>query len=237
VTHADRTAKRQIVAGRIPRIYTGNKGNSRSPAPFSTPDHALFMNHQNLRHPILRALFGRHSLRVRALLAVLIVTLPGVTANAQGTTAPGRRPLAPGILTTIPPSFEPSDTVSTHDLVEIRANQQLKWKPEFLAESDTLFGLASNIKFRREVWCLEFSFKPLRMVELNVDGQSKLVWYLVYRVRNTGQVLKPVEGEGGVYSTTFAKGGPVRFLPKFILESNDRTADGKRVGKGYLDRI
>jgi hypothetical protein len=132
--------------------------------------------------------------------------------------------------------------VSTHDLVEIRANQKLQWKPDYLAESDTLFGLASNMKFRREVWCLEFSFKPLRMIEVSVPGatggdQTKLVWYLVYRVRNTGQVLKPVEGEGNIFTAAVAKGAPVRFLPKFILESNDLTADGRRISKAYLDRI
>jgi hypothetical protein len=80
------------------------------------------------------------------------------------------------------------------------------------------------------------------MIEVSVPSatggnQTKLVWYLVYRVRNTGQILKPVEGEGGIYTNALAKGGPIRFLPQFILESNDRTADGRRTGKAYLDRI
>jgi hypothetical protein len=199
------------------------------------------MHHENFPNHRVRALFGPHAAKCRATLALLAVTLLSVSAIAQGT-APPARPLAPGVLTTIPPSLEPDDTVSTHDLVEIRANQALQWKPDYLANSDTLFGMASNVKFRREVWCLEFSFKPLRMIEVSVPGatggnQSKLVWYLVYRVRNTGQVLKPVEGEGNIYTADLAKGGPIRFLPKFILESNDRTADGKRTGKAYLDRI
>jgi hypothetical protein len=150
--------------------------------------------------------------------------------------------LAPGVLTTIPPELAPDDTVSTHDMVEIRANQGLQWKPESLAESDTLFGMAANMKFRREVWCLEFSFKPLRMIQLSVPSvtggnQTKLVWYLVYRVRNTGQVLRPVEGEGNIFTAVPAKGGPIQFLPQFILESNDRTATGERVTKAYLDRV
>jgi hypothetical protein len=46
-----------------------------------------------------------------------------------------------------------------------------------------------------------------------------------------------VEGEGNIFTAESAKGGPVRFFPKFILESNDRTVDGKRIGKAYLDRI
>jgi hypothetical protein len=190
----------------------------------------------------LRASHRPHLVTLRLLLAVLIAASFVGTSWAQLTTAPRARQLAPGVLTTIPPSLEPDDTVSTHDLVEIRANQGLQWKPDYLAASDTLYGLASNVKFRREVWCLEFSFKPLRMIEVSVPSatggnQTKIVWYLVYRVRNTGQVLKPVEGEGNIFSADLAKGAPVRFLPQFILESNDRTADGKRVAKAYLDRI
>jgi hypothetical protein len=181
-----------------------------------------------------------------AFCAAVILALIGVSAtNAvaqQASTAAAPRKLAPGVLTTIPPSLEPDDTVSTHDLVEIRADQSLAWKPEFMAESDTLYGLASNVKFRRDVYCLEFSFKPLRMIEVDVPTptgsiERKLVWYLVYRVKNNGQVLKPVEGEGQIYTAEKAKGGPVRFMPQFILSSNDRTAGGERVRKEYLDRV
>jgi hypothetical protein len=198
---------------------------------------------QHELHPTLalRATFVPSSTARRALTAVLILGVFNGIARAQ-VAAPRGRPLAPGVLTTIPPVLSPDDTVSTHDLVEVRANRSLQWKPEYLAESDTLFGLAGNMKFRREVWCLEFSFKPLRMIEVSVPGvaggnQTSLVWYLVYRVRNTGQVLKPVEGEGGVFTAEVAKGGPIQFLPQFILESNDRTPTGERVTKAYLDRI
>ena len=72
------------------------------------------------------------------------------------------------MLTTIPPNFAPDDTVSTHDMVEIRANPALQWNPEFLAATDTLYGMADKVKFRRDVYCLEFSFKPLRMIEVDV---------------------------------------------------------------------
>jgi hypothetical protein len=178
----------------------------------------------------------------RVLWIVLILSGFAGEASAQAAPAPAPRQLAPGVLTTIPPSFEPDDTVSTHDLVEIRANQALQWKPEFLAASDTLFGLSADVKFRRDIWCLEFSFKPLRMIEVDVPTPSggserKLVLYLVYRVRNTGQVLRPVEGEGNIFTSEMAKGGPIRFLPQFILESNDLSSAGKRVSKAYLDRV
>src|SRR5215212_6508577 len=138
-------------------------------------------------------------------------------ANAAYAAAPAERHLAPGVLTTIPPSLDPEDTVSTHDIIEIRTNPAVQWKPEFIAASDTLYGMSDKAKFRREIYCLEFSFKPLRMIEVDVplaagNTERKLVWYLVYRVRNTGQTLKPVQGQDGVYSTQIAKGGPIKFL-------------------------
>ena len=156
--------------------------------------------------------------------------------------APAERHLAAGVLTTIAPSLSPEDTVSTHDIMEIRANAGVEWKPEYLASSGTLYGMSDKTKFRREIYCLEFSFKPLRMIEVDLPAangatERKLVWYMVYRIRNTGQALKPVQGKDGVYATAPAKGGPQRFLPQFVLESQDRQAAGGRVSKSYLDRV
>ena len=155
---------------------------------------------------------------------------------------PAQRQLAPGVITTIPPDFNPEETVSTHDLIEIRSDSKLEWKPEFMAVSDTLYGMAEQAKFRRAIYCLEFAFKPLRMIEVDVPlaaggTERKVVWYLVYKVRNTGQTLKSVEGENGVYKNETGKGGPVRFVPQFVLESQDREANGARVSKPYLDRV
>jgi hypothetical protein len=102
--------------------------------------------------------------------------------------------------------------------------------------------MSSGVKFRRDVSCLEFSFKPLRMMYVDVptatgSTERKLVWYLVYRVRNTGEVLKPIVGDDGVYRAEMAKGGPLRFIPQFVLESNDRMPNGERVEVAYLDRV
>jgi hypothetical protein len=163
--------------------------------------------------------------------AALLAVFPASFATAQ---APQRaRQLAPGVLITIPPRLAPQDTVSTHDVVEIRANPTLTWNPEYLATSDTLVGMSRGTKFRREVWGLEFSFKPLRMIEHN----GRKVWYLVYRVRNTGASLVPTAGEGGIFSAAPGQGKPRRFVPEFVLESHDRAPNGQRVRKSYLDRI
>jgi hypothetical protein len=168
--------------------------------------------------------------------------LSGIVAASAIAAPPKERQLAKGVLTTIEPVLEPDDTVSTHDIMEIRANPALNWNPEYFAASDTLVGMSGKVKFRRDIYGLEFSFKPLRMIEVDVPAPSggtvrKLVWYLVYRVTNTGQVLQPVEGADGVFTTQLAKGGPVRFMPQFILESRDRLADGNPVAKEYLDRV
>jgi hypothetical protein len=172
----------------------------------------------------------------------VVTLLIGLVTASAIAAPPTERQLAKGVLTTIEPNLEPEETVSTHDIMEIRANPALNWNPEYFAASDTLVGMSGQVKFRRDIYCLEFSFKPLRMIEVEVPTAAggtarKLVWYLVYRVRNTGQILQPIEGPDGVFTTQLAKGGPVRFMPQFILESRDRLADGKPVAKEYLDRV
>jgi hypothetical protein len=164
------------------------------------------------------------------------------TTSAASAQVTASRQLAPGVLTTIPPNFAPEDTVSTHDVVEIRANPALQWSPEFLSISKTLYGMAEAVKIRRDVWCLELSFKPLRLIEVDLPqpsggSQRKLVWYLVYRLRNTGQVLHPVEGNDGVFTAELKQNGPIRFLPQFILESQDRLPSGEPTSIAYLDRV
>jgi hypothetical protein len=177
--------------------------------------------------------------RLMPAVACLILVLSD-PASAQNATR--ARQLAQGVLTTVPPGLAPEDTVSTHDVVEIRANRALEWSPEFLAASDTLVGMSSATKFRREVWGLEFSFKPLRMIDVSVPSSTggttrQRVWYLIYRVRNTGAALAPTEGEEGVFSATPGQSKPRRFVPEFVLESHDRASSGERVNKSYLDRI
>jgi hypothetical protein len=170
---------------------------------------------------------------------------PQPAAPSQSASLPASNgPFAPGVLTTIAPDLQPQETVSTHDVIEIRVDPNVRWnpEPEYIAASRTVYGMSTNVKLRREVSCLEFSFKPLRMVQVDVPQpsgrmQRKLIWYMVYRVRNTGRVLKPVPKEAEAYAAEFAPGGPVQFMPHFVLEAQDRTATGEQVDKAYLDRV
>ncbi|MDR2169706.1 MAG: hypothetical protein LBP59_06160 [Planctomycetaceae bacterium] len=50
---------------------------------------------------------------------------------------------------------------------------------------------ARNIRFTRDVWCLQFSFKPLRVITVDIPNSEgtldkKVVWYLTYNVKNMG---------------------------------------------------
>ncbi len=149
---------------------------------------------------------------------------------------------APGVLTTIAPDVDSEDTVVVHDLIELRANATLQREPNTDTKSRTLYEMAKAVPFRRDVWCLELAFKPLRMLEVDIPQvsgrmQRKLVWYMVYRVRNTGAGLTPAQQADGTFVTAEKSTESVRFYPQFVLTCQDRDAEGKRIRKAYLDRI
>lgn len=178
---------------------------------------------------------------------VLLAVAAGVffVANdsvAQSVSRSAAPRFAPGVLTTIAPDIVAEDTVSVHDVVELRADARLEREPLLDTNGQTLYEMASEVVFRREVWCLELSFKPLRMLQVDLPQKSgkmqrKLVWYLVYRVRNTGAGLSPQEQADGSYTTVDKQLGTQRFLPQFVLTSQDRDSQGNRIRKSYLDRI
>ena len=149
---------------------------------------------------------------------------------------------APGVLTTIEPDLQAEDVVSKHDVVELRADKSLIRSPKSEDKSSTLYEMSAEVPFRRNLWCLEFSFKPLRMTYVDVPQatgkmQRKLVWYLVYRVRNSGVAIGPQQQPDDSFTTAAVEAKPQRFVPQFVLASQDRNAQGKPIRKAYLDRI
>ena len=145
------------------------------------------------------------------------------------------RSLAPGVEITIAPDEQEDETVSTHDVVEIvNGIPNLKWTPKTEPSTQTLGQLATATTFRRDIWCLEFTFKPVRMLWVDVPQpsgkmQRKLIWYLLYHVTNRGQHLHPKRTEEGTFEMTRVD-SEIRFIPEFVLESQEYK-------KSYLDRV
>jgi hypothetical protein len=119
---------------------------------------------------------------------------------------------APGVVTVIPGDPSPEETFDGPLKLQafLDAHPELEWdqqtfpdgSPHFDPRSRTLVEMAKQVVLRREVFCLEFSFKPLRQlyVDVPVGGgatQRKLVWYMVYRVRYRGGDLRPAADEIG----------------------------------------
>jgi hypothetical protein len=202
---------------------------------------------------------------MRHLLALVLVT--GTLAPAWGQSPPAAgaaskpiKPFAPGVLTTIDPAPQPEEMFSgPAPLVEIPvAIPDLAYDPMLNPKSATIAERAKTVTLRRAIWNLEFSFKPMRMIEVDIPQpngrlQRKLVWYLCYRVRNLGKAthIKPKETTEEVARTVLPslthttykefeatdevevmgrKGTELRFFPHFVLKSTE-------YGVEYLDRV
>lgn len=164
--------------------------------------------------------------------AVLLIVGP---VNAQS------RQFAPGVLTVVPPDQQWEETYSgPSPIVEIAEGfPETDWAPNYTAKSQTVYEKAKRTVLRREIWCLEFAFKPLRSIRVDVPQpsgklQRKLIWYLVYRVRYLGGDLapKPTNDEWGriTYEISEVSRENRYFFPQFILESHE-------FDKSYQDRI
>jgi len=154
---------------------------------------------------------------------------------------PEIRELAEGVLTTIPLSAEDGETLTGPiPLVEVvNGIPDLDWTPNYAPKTRTLFEKAKHVTFRRPIWELELSFKPLRMVWVDIPQptgkmQRKLIWYLVYRVSNRGLSRRPKAVPDDLGQETFeierVNYQTRRFFPHFVLESLE-------YDKAYMDRI
>ncbi|NCX99206.1 MAG: hypothetical protein EBX35_11695, partial [Planctomycetia bacterium] len=158
--------------------------------------------------------------------------------------------MAPGVLTVIPADAALDDAIQRGALVEVTKGQQaLAWVPKRSAPTTTFVELSRRLEYPRDIWCLEFAFKPPRQIDVDIPaGEGRMrraaVWYLVYRVKNVGGrrivVGKNDDGQPDPAQRTvetFEK--PVRFLPHFVLESREGLAadEGLASYRAYLDRL
>lgn len=126
--------------------------------------------------------------------------VPGEATASQPEAGADRGPfrqLAPGVERTITVERQADELFSRHDI------------PELLSV-DEQFDWAREVRFEHDIWNLEFTFKPVRFITVELpDGegnlQPRLVWYMVYRVRNVSDQ-------------------PVNFVPYFVLESREAEA-------------
>lgn len=159
--------------------------------------------------------------------------------STNPSSAASPRDFAPGIETVIASTVDPADTVTPHEMVEIRADASLEWTPKLLADR-TLYQDAAAARFKRDVWALEFGFKPLRMIRMidpSAASGQRFVWYLVYRVKNTGKALQPTASEDdGAFAGVEVASGPIRYVPHMVLQGHDTAPGGGKIYRAYLDQ-
>ncbi|MCC7334379.1 MAG: hypothetical protein IT422_04760 [Pirellulaceae bacterium] len=165
------------------------------------------------------------------------VTISGASAQGIPTSRTSERRLAPDALIEIAPAMQYGETFQGPiDLPLTVKNPDLAWDPHYSPKSDTLAEMARDVVFRGEVYCLDFAFKPVRMLE--VGGQT--VWYMLYRVRYLGGELRPQVEPDKYNNEVFAQPAtapagsaeqmPGRFLPLFRLQVRNLRTE-------YLDQI
>ena len=73
--------------------------------------------------------------------------------------------------------------------------------------------MAKEVILRREVYCFEFSFKPLRQIYIDVPQPNgllkrKLVWYMVYRIRYGAAICARSQTRSPVSATVARSASP-----------------------------
>ena len=166
-------------------------------------------------------------------------------------------------LTVISPDQSVDDVSQKANLHELAQGRGGAWDPSHAPSHETLVGLASDRQFLRDVWCLEFSYRPPRTIEVDVPGenleiQKERVWYLLYRVRNiavdenadvasglggsTRQVVFEKDEEGNddlTRPTTKFVNQSIHFEPHFVFETHEALSrdEGLLEHQDHLDRL
>jgi hypothetical protein len=125
------------------------------------------------------------------LLTVMALT---ITALVLPTISVAQKPLAPGVLQTIPSNLDPRDSFSLP--MPLPQLEVQPYETEFIPQNETLHRMSRRVIMFRDVWEYELSFLgQLRQAKLVVPDlktgttKTKNVWYLIYRVRDLGKTL------------------------------------------------
>ena len=103
----------------------------------------------------------------------------------------------------IPPDQSVNDVSQKANLHEL-AGESGAW--DCMRPHTRRLSVCKRPQFLRDVWCLEFAYRPPRIIEVEVPGenleiQKERVWYLLYRVRNIA-VDENAEVASGVGGST-----------------------------------
>ncbi len=184
--------------------------------------------------PAIRSLFVRRIVPLRFTAQVLCALLLNQFLITQPAFSQQMPKLAPGVLKTIPATPLDEETVTGPRPLHAIADKAPGWQPHFSPENETLAALSTHVTFRRAVWQLEFSFKPMRMLVVDLpDGSIQRIWYLLYKVTNTGGYIKSVAEADEFGNDRFrtARGKRTeRFFPLFVLRSHE-------FDKSYADHL
>lgn len=199
----------------------------------------------------------RRSLHLAAFALIALLSCgKSVAQDAEATSPSDQAPVrtqetrfAPGVVNVIAPAPHPEETFTGPQTLQslIDAHPEIQWnapdfpegRPFFDPRTRTLVEMARQVTLRREIYCLEFAFKPLRMIYLDVPQPNgrmarKLVWYMVYRVRYRGGDLRPATelvGNAPLYKRVESVSYESRrAFPMLVLEDFIRD-------KKYLDRV
>jgi hypothetical protein len=167
---------------------------------------------------------------IGCLWVVVGAALAQLPISTESSALPPRK-LAEGILTVVAPNPRPEDTsVGPIELDFVQKHPELNWlapdfpenAPFFNSPTQTLLALGRDVHLRHTVFALEFAFKPMRLLQVDLGGERKLVWYLLYRVRYLGNDLTPnvkaVEAGTGVpQEPKRTVSQSALFVPKFRL--------------------
>jgi len=209
------------------------------------------MNLLNFQQTMRNHLVNCNNLSFEKLAKVMLFGLLGLqfiggAAIAQGPASDSglglaSRKLVDGVLTVVPPDQNAEDTaLGPFDLDFVAKHPELNWtapdfpnnQPNFASPAETLVAQSKNITFRHPVWGLEFAFKPVRVIDVDIPNatgvmEKKSVWYLLYRVRYTGNDLQPAisnpsDSEAVPGEPKRVQYDSVRFIPRFTLISKER---------------
>ena len=138
-----------------------------------------------------------------------------------------QEPLASGWLKTIPPSIDYESVANRADLTELLA---VLPKPDPDLQDEARFNpqiWATEVRHVRDVWCLEFSFKPVRIIDVdlpNTEGNfdRKKVWYLLYKVKNLGPAKLDEKKLNSILGTAVPEGSEMTLPVPMDITSKEK---------------